>query len=118
VAVSWARPADAEPPKAVLAPASRRQTAAALTFSLHWLILTAVAVATAALAWLRALGRRMWPEALLLLGLAGWLAAGATLPVMLLLALGATGRVVLLVQAVAWLMRSEPPKDHAPAAPG
>jgi hypothetical protein len=111
--VSWVRAKDVQAPRARLVPASQRQTTAALAFSGQWLLLALFAAIVAATGWLRAAARRLWPEVLLLLGLAGWQAVGPTLAVVFLLALGAAGRLVLLAQGAAWLMRAAPAANRA-----
>jgi hypothetical protein len=65
-----------------------------------WLVVWLVSLSPA----LRAAGRWLWPEAVALVGAAGWALAGPTLAVGLLIVGGAASRVVIVWRAVArWL---------------
>jgi hypothetical protein len=86
-----------------LAPAGERATRGAMAATGEWLLLWLALAALTVSAPLRAMARRMWPELTLLLGLLGWQLVGPRVVVVFLLALGVTGRVLLLVHlAQAW----------------
>jgi hypothetical protein len=54
---------------------------------------------------LRGLARRLWPELVALLGLVGWQLAGPTAVALVLVLVGALGRLLLVAQALRRLGR-------------
>jgi hypothetical protein len=100
VAVSWVGPNAERPPAVRLVPAEERHVWAALLFSAQWLVVLAAAWAVTRVGVLRTLARWLWPEAVVLTGLAGWQVAGPTPAVLLVVLLGVVGRLVLVMLAV------------------
>jgi hypothetical protein len=114
---SWlAGPAGA--PAVRLSAASARQVRQALSFSGQWLVVLLAAWAVTLSGVLRSVVRWLWPEQLLLLGVVGWQAAGPTAVVVLLLALGVAGRLLLAGRAVRSLLPAAPARQAAAAARG
>jgi hypothetical protein len=99
-AVSWVSGRDGAAPSVRLEPDEKRQLRAALAFSAPWLLGLLAALTVAVIGVLRTLVRWLWPEAVLLAALLGWQVVGPTAVVVLLLALGVIGRLVLVVLAV------------------
>jgi hypothetical protein len=117
VPLSWQGRADEGPPGLRLAPAEERRAGVALVLSGQWLGLLA-------LVWMVSLSaalcnglRWLWPEQMLLLGVFGWQLAGPTAVTLFLVALGVSGRMLLLGQLVRRLVHRPAPTTR-PAVPG
>jgi hypothetical protein len=104
-------------PAVRLVPAAQRQMRQALSFSGQWLIVLLVVWLVTLSGVLRALVRWLWPEQIFLLGVLGWQVAGPTLVVLFLLALGAAGRLVLLIRG-ARLLLPHPARQSPSSARG
>jgi hypothetical protein len=108
--MSWLAEPDGKPPSIRLVPASVRQARQALAFSGQWLIVLLIVGVISLSSVLRTALRWLWPEVILLVGVLGWQVAGAALVVLFLLALGAAGRVLLMVRGIRGLLgRAAPP---------
>jgi hypothetical protein len=94
-AVSWVAESDVRAPSLRLVPAEQRQ-AGAVSFSALWLAGVALVWVVPRSRMLRALVRWLWPEAVLLAGLAAAQVVGLTATVVLLVLGGVVGRLVLI----------------------
>ena len=94
-----------EAPVVGLSPLSQRLTASAIQLSVQWLLLWLVIALIARSSTARTVARWLWPEQMLLLGLAGWQLAGPTVVVTLLLLLGIGGRLLLVATGLLSLLR-------------
>jgi hypothetical protein len=102
--MSWLAEPDGKPPRVGLVPASTRQVRQAVAFSGQWLIVLVIVGIVSLSSVLRTALRWLWPELMLLLGVLGWQVAGPSLVVLFLLALGAAGRLVLIVRGAQVLL--------------
>jgi hypothetical protein len=104
--------ADASSPQLRLNPATEPWGVESLLAGAQWVAVAAVVWGLSFLPTWTARLRLLWPEQVALLGLLGWYLAGPTLPVLFLLVLGASGRLVVL------LSRAEGPFNKQPAKTG
>jgi hypothetical protein len=107
-AMSWMAESTGAAPPVRLEPALAGQVQAALSFSLWWLAAVVLVAVAARSAMLRAMAQWLWPETLVLAGIAAGQFAGLTLPVLLLVLAGVIGRVVLVLLAVSRMMARPP----------
>jgi hypothetical protein len=110
--ISFLSALDSPAPLVRLAPVSRHQFRQALLFSVQWLVLMLLVWLVTLSAFLRAAMRRLWPELMAGLGLLGWQAAGPTVVVLFVLALGIAGRLLLLTRGIRTLL-SRPPRPSS-----
>jgi hypothetical protein len=106
--VSWLADHAGRPRSVQLAQVTHRQVRQALAFSGQWLIVLLLVWAVTLSRVLRSFMRWLWPEQMALLGVLGWQVAGPTLLVLFLLALGLSGRLLLLVRGMQGLLARRP----------
>jgi hypothetical protein len=115
-AVSWAAPSGDRSPPVRLVPDREQQVQGAVLFSAWWLgglVLFGVATLSSAL---RALARWLWPEALLLAGVAAGQVVGLTAAVVVLVLAGILARVVLVALLLGRVMTR--PARQVPGSSG
>jgi hypothetical protein len=106
--VSWLDQRAARPKLVRLVPLTQRHVRQALSFSCQWLIVLLVVWTVTLSSVLRSVLRWLWPEQMALLGVLGWQVAGPTLLVLFLLALGFSGRMLLIIRTVQVLLVRRP----------
>ena len=106
--VSWAGDAFAKPPEWRLEPAQSKATRDAFLLSAQWLGTLLVVAVFSLSNFSRTAARRLWPEQLVLLGLACWHLAGPGLPSSALIVLGVAGRSMIAIRLVRSLFRHRP----------
>jgi hypothetical protein len=106
----WQTGPEADAPRLLVAPLSDRQTMRAAGASLLLAVLLVLVWALAhfpgAVAWVRA----FWPEQVALLGCLGWQTYGPALPLLFLIVLGVTARLLFLGRRLLALLQ-RPPSD-------
>jgi len=110
VPLRWQTGPEADAPHLVLTPLSthqaRRALGASALLGLLLAVIWALAYFPGMLAWVRA----FWPEQVALLGCLGWQTYGPSVPLLLLIALGVSGRLFLLGRRALVLLH-RPPAD-------
>jgi hypothetical protein len=110
----WQTGPEIEAPRLLLTPLSDQQTRRAAGASVLLLILLVVVWALAhfpgVLAWVRA----FWPEQVALLGCLGWQTYGPALPLLLLIGLGVSARVLFLGRRLLALLHRPPSEPSKP----
>jgi len=105
----WQTGPEVDAPHLLLAPLSDQQTRRAARVSVLLAVLLLVVWALAyfpgVLAWVRA----FWPEQVALLGCLGWQTYGPALPLLLLIALGVSARLLFLGRRLLALLHRPPP---------
>jgi hypothetical protein len=105
----WQTGPEVEAPRLLLSPLAERQAkrSAAVTVLLATLLALAWALAhfPGVLAWVRA----FWPEQLALLGCVGWQTYGAALPLLALILVGVSARLIFLGRRLLALLHRPPP---------